>query len=98
MASSSAAVLPVLAAFVAASPVPGQDETIPRVDRRAAEVLTLDSPYTFTPYTDRDSWLARARVLREQILVSAGLWPLPEKGPLNAHVFGRIERRGYSVE
>jgi hypothetical protein len=30
--------------------------------------------------------------------VSAGLWPLPEKGPLNAHVFGRIERGDYSVE
>ena len=30
--------------------------------------------------------------------MSAGLWPMPEKGPLNAHVFGRIERGDYSVE
>jgi len=30
--------------------------------------------------------------------VSAGLWPVPEKGPLNARVFGRIERSDYSIE
>ena len=99
MASSRAAALPILAATILATPpVSAQDEAIPRVDRRAAEVLTLDTPYTFTPYADRDSWLARARFLREQILVSAGLWPMPAKGPLDAHVFGRIERRDYSVE
>ncbi len=85
-------------ALVAASPVQAQDETIPRVDRRAAEVLTLDTPYTFIPYADRESWLARARFLREQVLVSAGLWPMPEKGPLNPHVFGRLERHDYSIE
>ena len=33
------------------------------------------------PYADKDAWLARARFLREQVLVSAGLWPMPEKTP-----------------
>jgi dienelactone hydrolase len=75
-----------------------QEDTIPPVDRRVVEVRTLDTPYTFTPSADKEAWLARARFLREQVLVSAGLWPMPEKGPLNAHVFGRIERRDYSVE
>jgi dienelactone hydrolase len=99
MASFRRAALPILAAAsLAALPAHAQDETIPRVDRRAAEVLTLDSPHAFTPYASRAAWLARARFLREQVLVSAGLWPMPEKGPLNAHVFGRIERRDYSVE
>jgi dienelactone hydrolase len=73
-------------------------ETIPRLDRRAVEIRTLDTPYTFTPYADREAWLARARFLREQVLVSAGLWPMPERSPLNAQVFGRIERADYSVE
>src|SRR5208283_1611530 len=36
--------------------------------------------------------------IREQILVSSGLWPMPERTPLRAKVFGRIERDGYSVE
>jgi hypothetical protein len=32
------------------------------------------------------------------VLVSCGLWPLPEKTPLQAHIFGKVEREGYSVE
>jgi dienelactone hydrolase len=80
------------------APTARGQETIPPVDRRAAEVRTLDTPFTFTPFVGRDAWVARARFLREQVLVSAGLWPMPEKGPLNAHLFGRIERGDYSVE
>jgi dienelactone hydrolase len=99
MASWRTVALPLLvAAGFVALPAGAQDETVPRVDRRAVEVRTLDTPYTFTPYADREAWLARARFLREQVLVSAGLWPMPEKGPLNPHVFGRIERGDYSVE
>ncbi|HXY40737.1 MAG TPA: acetylxylan esterase, partial [Vicinamibacteria bacterium] len=72
-------------------------ETVPAVDRRAA-VRTLDTPCTFTPPSDREAWLARARFLREQVLVSAGLWPLPDRAPLEAHVEGRLARGDYSVE
>ncbi len=86
-----------VAAAVGATPVAGL-ESVPAVDRRAVEVRTLDTPYRTAAYTDKDAWLARARSLREQVLVSAGLWPLPEKTPLNAQVFGRIERGDYSVE
>jgi len=79
MASSRPVTLPLLwAACSLALPARAQEETIPQVDRRAVEVRTLDTPYTFTPYADKDAWLARARFLREQILVSAGLWPMPE--------------------
>jgi dienelactone hydrolase len=88
----------VAVACGAAAPARAQEEFVPAVDRRAVEVRTLNTPYSFTPYADRDAWLARARFLREQILVSAGLWPMPEKHPLSAQVFGRIERRDYSVE
>jgi dienelactone hydrolase len=99
MASLRAGTVALLAAAHAvALPARAQEEAVPAVDRRAVEVLTLDTPYSFTPFTDRDAWLARARFLREQILVSAGLWPMPEKGPLDAHVFDRIERGDYSVE
>jgi dienelactone hydrolase len=93
-----AAVAALLGVSLLARPVPAQEETIPRVDRRATEVRTLDTPCTFTPFVDKGEWLARARFLREQVLVSAGLWPMPEKGPLNVRIFGRTERRDYSVE
>ncbi|HTT60917.1 MAG TPA: acetylxylan esterase, partial [Bryobacteraceae bacterium] len=36
--------------------------------------------------------------LRRQILVAAGLYPLPEKTPLHPEISGRIERNGYSIE
>src|SRR6185369_15516590 len=36
--------------------------------------------------------------LREQLLVATGLWPMPEKTPLNAVVHGKIERDGYTIE
>ncbi len=83
---------------LATAPARAEDETVPRVDRRAVEVRTLDTPYTFAAPADPEAWRARARFLREQVLVSAGLWPMPEKGPLHAHVFGRVERGDYSVE
>ena len=35
---------------------------------------------------------------REQLLVATGLWPMPEKRPLNASVHGKIERHGYTIE
>ena len=35
---------------------------------------------------------------RNQILISAGLWPLPARTPLNAQLSGRIEREDDSVE
>ena len=46
----------------------GAAETIPTADRRAVEVRTLNTPYTFTPYADEEAWLARAGFLREQVL------------------------------
>jgi dienelactone hydrolase len=75
-----------------------QDCSIPEVDRRAVEIRNLDMPYVFRPYKSKEEWLARARQLRHQVLVSAGLWPLPEKTPLKPQIFGKIERESYSIE
>lgn len=43
-------------------------------------------------------WDVEADRIRRQILVSNGLWPLPEKTPLAAVVHGKVERDGYTVE
>lgn len=67
-------------------------------DKRLTEVRHLDLHYTWRGFETRDEWEAWAQRLREQILVGAGLWPTPDKCPLRAQVFGRIERQGYSVE
>jgi dienelactone hydrolase len=72
-------------------------EEPPAADRRR-EVRTLDTPWTFVPPASAEAWRARSAFLREQVLVAAGLWPLPERTPLAPQVFGRIERGDYSVE
>jgi dienelactone hydrolase len=60
----------------------------------------IDSGTHFAPpvFKSRAEWEMRAAHLRKQIQFAAGLLPMPEKHPLNAQVFGRIERKGYSVE
>src|SRR5438093_1039902 len=52
-------------------------------------VIDLNTPRAFPRITSRDEWQARAKDIRQQILVSAGLWPIPEKTPLHSHIFGK---------
>ena len=67
-------------------------------DVRASEEFTLETPRSFARFGSKEEWLERAAFVRDHILVSCGLWPMPKKEPLNPKVFGRIERQGYSVE
>jgi len=54
------------------------------VDQRASEFRHKDKPYPTVAYKSKEEWLARADHIRKQILVATGLWPLPERTPLNA--------------
>ena len=67
-------------------------------DRRLHELHDVDHPVIFNPFTDRAAWERRAKMLREQVLVSQGLWPLPPKTPLNGVVHGKIDRDAYVIE
>ena len=68
-------------------------------DPRLHVTHDVDHPWAFDPhYTDKSQWQQRARALREQILVAEGLWPEPERTPLNAVIHGKIERDGYTIE
>ncbi len=66
-------------------------------DTRVYQTRDVHTLYTFPGYTKAE-WMTQAAELREHILVSNGLTPMPEKTPLNAHIFGRIEREDYTVE
>lgn len=72
--------------------------SLPAKDQRADVVRDLNTPRPFPVIGSKAEWQARAQQIREQILVSCGLWPFPEQSPLNATVFGRIARDGYSIE
>jgi dienelactone hydrolase len=67
-------------------------------DRRVSEVRRTDQPNALPTYGSLEEWQARAATLRRHILMSAGLWPLPERTALNPVIFGRVEREDYSVE
>lgn len=61
-------------------------------------VKDLNTPRDFPKIDSLDQWQGRALQIRQQILISAGLWPMPKKTPLHPHIFGKIERDSYSVE
>lgn len=66
-------------------------------DARAGGLRDVNTPYTFPGYT-KVEWTEKAAALRQQIRVANGLVPTYEPTPLNAEIFGRIEREDYSVE
>jgi hypothetical protein len=68
-------------------------------DSRLGKLRTLNDKDFFlhVPAT-KDAWLKRRQLVREQILVAAGLWPMPVKSPLKPVVHGKIDRDDYTIE
>ena len=64
----------------------------------AAAIKTLDTPRDFPTISSPGEWQARAKDIRQQVLVSCGLWPMPGKTALKPHIFDKVRREGYSVE
>ncbi len=71
----------------------------PPQDTRLTKVRTLDDlDFDMKVPASKEEWEKRRKELREQVLVSQGLWPMPEKTPLNAVVHGKIDRDDYTIE
>lgn len=69
------------------------------VDDQRLYTLRHNSQYfPFPHYESKHEWLERKQWLKDHILVSMGTYPLPDRTPLNAEVFGKIEREDYTVE
>jgi hypothetical protein len=58
---------------------------------------TLDDKFSPPAVTSLEAWKPRAAYLKEHILASAGLLPMPEKTPLNPVVFGEVPHNDYTV-
>jgi dienelactone hydrolase len=58
---------------------------------------TLNDRFAPPAVESLDTWKARAAYLREHVLASAGLLPMPEKTPLGANVFGDVTHDDYVV-
>jgi dienelactone hydrolase len=71
---------------------------VPSEDARNTHVPDTNTHFTMPAYRTLAEWETHKQKLRDQILFAAGLIPLPEKNPLHPVIFGRIDRKDYSVE
>jgi len=87
---STRALLPILsAALIFNTQAPAQT---------AREMRDLNGYFPFTQVTSLEAWKARRAEIEQRTLIASGLWPMPEKTPLNAVVHGRVERDDYTID
>lgn len=60
-------------------------------DKRLEDVRHVYTRFEFPHFDSLQEWEERKSELKQKILVSAGLWPMPEKCPLHAKIFGRAQ-------
>lgn len=58
---------------------------------------TLDDRFSPPALTTREAWTARSRYVREHVLASAGLLPMPARTPLHPVVFDEVRHADYRV-
>jgi dienelactone hydrolase len=69
-----------------------------KMDTRAASLIDPDHfVLHLPPVQTREQWEARRTLIREQVLLRAGLWPEPPRTPLNARVFDEKKGEGFTV-
>ena len=93
-----AAIVPFIA-WCITMPIANADEPEKATnDPRWHDLPNTHTVFKPTKYASLEEWKQRRQWLREQVRFAAGLVPEPERTPLNARIFGRIERDGYTVE
>src|SRR5438093_13026123 len=67
-------------------------------DSRLGKPKDLNGYFPMTLPDSKEAFEQRRKELREQVLVATGLWPMPEKTPLNPVIHGKIDRDDYTIE
>ncbi len=67
------------------------------VDMRAVRERETNTVFTMPRYETLEAWEETAALLRKRILLGSGLYPLPEKTPLNARVFDETVYEDFAV-
>jgi dienelactone hydrolase len=67
-------------------------------DSRLGPLKDLNGTFPFTAPKSVLAWEPRRELVRRQLLVSQGLWPMPTKTPLNAVIHGKIDQGEYTIE
>lgn len=84
---------PVFAAAPRALPEGRQPD-----DSRLAPPKDLNGYFPFEVPASAEEWAKRAALVKRQIAVSQGIWPLPERTPLKAVVYGAVDKGDYVVQ
>ena len=96
------AIVSLVLASLLTTPVLAQPRITPAgqlpQDVRLLPLKDLNGYFPMYTVDNEKDWGKRRSYLRRKILVSMGLWPMPEKTPLNAVVHSRKEMDGYSIE
>lgn len=74
------------------------DRIEPAADPRRTSLRTNHEGAGFEAPGSLEAWHDRADRLREHLQVTLGLWPEWPRTPLNAQVYGKLERDGYTIE
>jgi dienelactone hydrolase len=70
---------------------------VPVQAQRGTPFRTLNDTFEPPTFTDSAEWKRRSAYLREHILVSAGLLPMPDRTPLTPRIFGEVKHTDYIV-
>ena len=74
------------------------DSIEPSHDLRRTHSRTNNEGVDFQAPASAAAWRDRAAHLREQMLVTLGLWPMFPKTPLNPRITGKLDRGDYTIE
>ncbi|MGY8657417.1 MAG: alpha/beta hydrolase family protein [Verrucomicrobiales bacterium] len=67
-------------------------------DKRFADLKDLNGYFPFTPPTTKEEWGQRSEKLRHALKVSVGLFPEPDRSPLNPVIHGKIDCGNFTIE
>lgn len=67
-------------------------------DPRLGQPRDLNGYHPFHPVKSPAEWETRKSELRRQVLMAAGLWPLPSRTPLETVIHGRLEMPDYTID
>ena len=67
-------------------------------DRRLEALKDLNGHFPFVPPKSREEWTGKAARIRHELKVAVGLYPEPDRNPLNAVIHGRVDGGDFTAE
>ncbi|YCM46103.1 acetylxylan esterase [Verrucomicrobiaceae bacterium 227] len=92
-----ALLLALLASPLSATPRALPEGELPN-DKRLGDLKDLNGYFPFTAPTSKEEWTDRGAKIKHALKVSAGLFPEPDRTPLNPVIHGKVDGGDFTVE